>query len=139
MFSSISFNAINYNYDLESFDPDKTEKNDISIGMLFSENKYDELSSESKNVHLFGNSTAFKTDFPKQNEQKNSENNQYIETIRNGLNIEEGQNYGINLGNEQDNINNINESKDKKEEIKQENIWMEKEMEKVKNMVIVGK
>ena len=130
MFSSINFNAINYNlYDLESFDPDKTEKNDISIGMLFSENKYDEFSSESKNVHLFGNSTAFKTDFPKQNEQKNSENNQSIETIKNGLNIEEGQNYGINLGDKQDNINNINESKDKEEEIKQENVEKENKKE----------
>ena len=34
-------------------------------------NKFDEISSDFNNAYLIGNSTALKTDIPKQNEQKN--------------------------------------------------------------------
>ena len=126
MFYSPNFNPINYIHDENSsLFLDKSENND-DISFVFNENKFDEISSDYNNIYLFGNSTALKTDIPKQNDQMKSENNQSNETIKNILNKEE------ELKSEKEKEEEIKKQIIEKEEKKDEPINQDKVNEKGK-------
>ena len=134
MYTSKYLSSINYNCDeFESYDQDKSEKNDISFEMFFYENKFDEISSEYNNTHLFVNSTAFKTDIPIQNEQNKLENDKSIEIIKNVLNIKEEKINELNLGYEKDNKIQLNEKIGFKEEKIEQDIIEKEEKKDVLN------
>ena len=108
----------NNNFEIESYDSDKSEKNDnLLMGVNFNENNDDERFPGLFNASLLPFSTAFKSDIPNQNQQNISEiNNNLFETFKNDF----------NKGEEQKNI-----SKEiKEDEIKQEIIEKEEKKEK---------